>query len=89
MKKKLFLLASSLALSASFAADARDTSEKIPAPTLQLRAAGTLPQPQQIVVSSPIPAPKVEVVPVPNPEQQQGARYDQYKVDAASTANQE
>ncbi len=50
---------------------AADSSERIPAPVVQLRAAGTLPNSNEAVVkSSPIPAPTVQVVPVASAESQ-------------------
>jgi len=53
----------SIALLSGANAFARDSSEKIPAPTIELRPAGTLPTTEAVVKTSPIPAPTVEVVP--------------------------
>ena len=54
----------SFALLSAADAFAADSSEKIPAPVLELRAAGTLPPAAVTVVkTSPIPAPTVEIMP--------------------------
>ena len=71
----------SFALLSAADAFARDSSEKIPAPVLELRPAGTLPTAVAVVKSSPIPAPTVEVV----PQAQATSSYENYNVDARGT----
>jgi hypothetical protein len=61
--KLMNLVAAGVFVMAAGSAFAADSAEQIPAPTIEMRAAGAVPTPIPVVTSSAIPSPTIELVP--------------------------
>jgi len=76
--KLMNLVATGMLVTVAGTAFAESTAEQIPAPTIEMRAAGAAPTPIPVVTSSAIPSPTIELV----PQAGTSPTYQNYNVDA-------
>jgi len=80
--KLINLIATGVLVTSAGSAFATDSAEQIPAPTIEMRAAGAAPTPIPVVTSSAIPSPTIELVPQAQLQTSATSTYQNYNSDA-------